>query len=244
MLNTGALSALRSLLDILFPPVCPLCEEDIQLDSLCLCTGCLNSLSIFKIKKPACTVCGLPFASDAGQDRPCGNCLSKGPPFIEARSAFIYEEAVLQAIHAFKYKGKVTLAPALGRLAAEASVFSANPGLVVPVPLHKKRLKERGFNQSLLLAREISKSFSVPLDYSNLIRAKATEQQVNLSAEERKRNVAGAFEVKDRGAFKGKRVLLVDDVYTTGATIRECSKALKGAGAKVFVITLARAIKV
>ncbi len=242
MPDNAALSVFKSFIDVLFPPVCPSCEHDLQEDGLC--GKCLALLSAHKTKDPVCSVCGIPFASDAGDGRPCGACLKEDQPFIEARSAFTYDKAVLKTIHKFKYGGHVILAPALGRLMARAAKFSATPEIIVPVPLHKKRLRERGFNQSLLLAREASSALSVPIDYKNLLRVRPTEQQVNLGADERKRNVAGAFSVKDAAHFKGRRVLLVDDVYTTGATIRECSKVLKKSGAKVFVITLARAVKV
>lgn len=234
---------LRSLIDLFFPPVCALCEE-----ALCsgpLCAGCLEKFEAKKITSPLCTSCGIPFPSSGANDHECGGCINGNIPFIRARSAYTYDGAVLEAIHKLKYRGKVTLACPLGALIAGAAILpEAAPDLIVPVPLHKKRLRHRGFNQSLLLSREVSKALCVPLDYINLKRVRETEQQINLTALERVRNVSGAFEAGRTEIFKGKKVLLVDDVFTTGATITECSRVLKKAGATVFALTLARAVKV
>ena len=114
----------------------------------------------------------------------------------------------------------------------------------MPVPLHPQRLKARGFNQSLLLARELSRLTSFPLSCKNLRRARDTGQQVGLKTDERKRNVAGAFMLENTALFKGKKALLVDDVMTTGATLNECARLLKNAGSEVFALTVARTVKV
>lgn len=237
---------LGSLLDIIFPPVCPLCEQGLM-DGI-LCADCRGRLLSRKITGPICAVCGIPFIAygDAPENPPgrlCGRCITEKTPFKEARSAFAYEGAVLKAVHRFKYSGAVTLAGYLGRLALEGAEFSARPDVVVPVPLHKKRLRKRGFNQSLLLAREVAKKFSASVDYLSLKRVRETEPQINLRIKERENNIKGAFVVKDVKAFMNKNVLLIDDVFTTGATIRECAKTLNGAGAEVYVLTLARALK-
>jgi ComF family protein len=112
--------------------------------------------------------------------------------------------------------------------------------VVIPVPLHKQRLKERGFNQSLLLAREVARVFGLEVDYRSLKRIRPTRPQVDLKPDERKKNVKGAFDVKSPERVRGRRVLLVDDVFTTGATVSECARVLKKAGAEVYVLTLAR----
>lgn len=233
---------LRSLIDLFFPPVCALCEEALR--SGPFCAGCLEKFEAKKITSPLCTSCGIPFPSSGANDHECGGCINGNIPFMKARSAYTYDGVVLEAIHKLKYRGKVTLAGPLGALIAGAAIFPKAPDLIVPVPLHKRRLRHRGFNQSLLLSREVSKALSVPLDYINLKRVRETEQQINLTALERVRNVSGAFETGRAGVFKGRQVLLVDDVFTTGATITECSRVLKRAGAKVFALTLARAVKV
>ena len=158
--------------------------------------------------------------------------------FSWARGVLIYDDASAKAIHRFKYNRDTTYSRPLGSI---ISSYSELKGLdmVIPVPLHIKRLRERGFNQSLLLAKAVGKSHRITVEPYTLKRIRWTEPQVNLSGKERKLNVKGAFEVQKD--VKGKRILLVDDVYTTGATVRECSKILKKSGAKdVCVLTLAR----
>lgn len=232
---------LHSLLDIILPRVCLLCGHGALTDGLC--AACAAALLEKRICTPMCVVCGMPFPESSGPDRACGECLKKTPLFKAARSALACEGAVLDAVHRFKYAGEVNLARPLGNFASLASPGFV-PHVIVPVPLHPRRLKERGFNQSLLLAREVSRSISAPVDYSGLRRTRHTEQQASLTAVQRRENVAGAFSVKEPGAFKDRLVLLVDDVYTTGATIRECASALRKDGAEVVALTLARAVKV
>lgn len=169
-----------------------------------------------------------------------------------ARSIAEYNGVLLEAIHKLKYNGKTSLAKPLGLMMAEKLSSALSPhssvltfDLIVPIPLHKKRLKERGFNQSLLLAREVAKRHHIKMDYLNFKRVRFTEPQINLKGDERLKNVRGAFLVKDARVFKKMRILLIDDVYTTGATVMECSKVLKKAGAKdVYVLTLARVCRV
>lgn len=232
---------LNALLDIFVPPVCPLCEE--ALANGAFCEKCLSLLKKERISGPACTVCGEPFASGAGPAHRCGRCISDEPPFVLAQSAFLYEGKVKDAIHSFKYGGRVTLASSLARLICEGTTFPERPDLVVPVPLHSERLKSRGYNQSLLLARAASRILGAPLDYLHLKKTRLTADQVDLSAKEREDNVRGAFEA-DASVFKDKTVLLMDDVLTTGSTVRECSKTLSKAGARVYVATLARAASI
>ena len=231
---------LDSLLDMLFPPVCPLCEKEIAKGSLC--ASCARTFSEQKINEPFCPVCGVPFPNSPGPGHICGECFANPRQFVEARSACVYAPGVDAAVKAFKYGGRSMLSEALGGLLLEAAAtFSAKPDLIMPVPLHKRRLRGRGFNQSLLLARVLSKRLSVELDYLSLRRVRHTVQQTGLKPGEREKNVAGAFSLSAGSAVKGRRVLLVDDVYTTGATINECSKVLKKAGSEVYAITLARA---
>ncbi|MBE7413767.1 MAG: ComF family protein [Deltaproteobacteria bacterium] len=229
---------LNALLDILLPRLCLLCASDAEDDGLC--AGCAALLSEKKIGPPVCSVCGEPFPDSAGPDRECGACIGKAPPFISARSAYLYEGAVQDAVHRLKYAGEVGLARPLGRLLSRLPM-PLIPHRVVPVPLHPKRIRERGFNQSLLLARALCKGLGLPLARAGLERTRDTEKQTGLGADERKKNVAGAFRVRKPGSFRGMRVLLIDDVYTTGATIRECARALRKDGAEVMALTLARA---
>lgn len=233
---------LKALADILFPEVCLLCGSG-SLDGG-LCAACGSALDAMSIRPPMCTLCGEPFPSSSGPDHACGSCLSDKPPFSAARSALVYDGAALEAVHRLKYAGDVNLAAVLGPYAASAAALMPVPHAVVPVPLHPARLKERGFNQSLLLAREVAKALRASLDIDGLARVRQTPQQTTLTAAERRKNVAGAFRVARPGSFKGRQVLLVDDVYTTGSTIRECAKALRDDGAGVLALTLARALRV
>ncbi len=238
-------AVIKTIVDVILPPVCALCGKDVRRGRLC--RGCEAKLDLKAIRPPFCRVCGIPFASGSSPTHTCASCCIEKPLFIAARSAFIYDGCALDAIHAFKYNGRVALARALGAFAAQASPCpcpcNGRPDVVMPVPLHKTRLKERGFNQSLLIAREISRLQKTPLDYANLRRIRPTDPQVRLSAKERPKNVKGAFALEKPNTVRGKTVLLVDDVYTTGATIRECAVVLNRAGAKVFAVTLARAVK-
>lgn len=233
-----------------------------------LCPGCLSGFR--EVKGLLCTVCGIPFSSAAAASSSasssgrsatghhCGECAKGGAtiPFSRARSAVYYDGEAADAIMRFKYSWKTELAPVLGRLASLAAVATTDAGstvakdnravkdkwVVVPVPLHGKRLAERGFNQSLVLARSIARSLSLGLDYRALKRIRHTQPQVELKGTARAINVKGAFAVDDESLLRGRGVLLVDDVYTTGATVKECARVIKKAGAgEVVVATIARA---
>lgn len=197
------------------------------------------------ISYPLCQVCGIPFAG-IGADHPCGSCLKKPPSFDAARAAFVYEGHCSELIHGFKYQNKAHLRRPLALLAQESLtefVISRRPDMVVPVPLHKKRLRSRGFNQAVLLGELLAREWQLPMERRALQRIRWTEPQVSLSAAERRENVKGAFAVSDNVAVQGKRVLIVDDVLTTGSTVEECSCMLKCAGAAdVAVVTVARAV--
>lgn len=227
---------LKAFLNLILPQICPLCAEDAADGRFCL--KCLSGIRM--IKCPICPRCGIPFVSQECEDHLCGRCIKQEPPFGAARSAGVYDGVLLEAIHIFKYNGKTSLAKPLIKIMID--LFPATDcELIVPVPLHKTRLKERGFNQSLFLAKGLAKTYNLPIDYLNLKRIRATDHQINLKGKERIINVKDAFATEDKAAFKDKNILLIDDVYTTGATVGECSRVLKKAGAKnVDVLTLAR----
>ncbi len=228
---------LKSLLDLFFPPSCPICEEG---GNEGICPSCMAGMRL--IHSPLCPFCGIPFSSSVSSDHLCGDCMKHKRRFSLARSAGTYEGTLLDAIHLLKYRGKTALAHPLASLLTD-TIDGQEYDIITPVPLHRKRLQERGFNQSLLLARSVAKKHKIPIDYLSLRRVRATTPQINLSGNERKANVRGAFEVRKGVPFSKKRVLLIDDVYTTGATVSECSKALKKAGAnEVGVLTLARVV--
>lgn len=197
------------------------------------------------ISSPHCTICAIPFQG-AGEDHPCGNCITAPPSFAAARAAVIYEGPGRELIHKFKYDYKIHLRRPLALLTVEALtdfVSSHKPDLIVPVPLHIKRLRSRGFNQAVLLGELLAREWGIPLERRAMQRIRWTEPQINLAASERKENVKGAFSVRDAAMVKGRCVLLLDDVYTTGSTVEECAKVLKRSGAeKVVVVTIARAV--
>jgi len=229
--------------DILFPPQCIGCGAVLTTgDEHPFCPDCFSTLHF--IRSPLCTSCGLPF-TETGENHLCEECALSNPPFSMARALGSYEKTLLDVIHLFKYHGRVSIGEALGKMMATARYDSLEPSdysTIMPVPLHPKKLREREFNQSLILAKEISKRFSVPLDFMALRRTIPTEAQVTLSQRKRAANVKGAFAVTERGRIEGRKILLVDDVYTTGSTVKECAATLMKNGAQeVAVLTLARA---
>jgi len=177
----------------------------------------------------------MPFSSELSSI--CGYCLKQFPPFSKVINFGVYEGALAEAIHQLKFHGARRISKPLGTLLSKESLPLVD--VIVPVPLHIKNLRERGYNQSLLIARKLSRSLHIPLFMDTLIKKKETPPQIGLSAKERISNVRNAFTVQ--GNVKGRRILLVDDVMTTGATVKECSHALVNAGAReVIVATIAR----
>jgi ComF family protein len=231
--------------EIVFPARCALCRDFLGDEpSHPFCMNCLSGFLL--LEPPYCSRCGTPFADPKGEDHLCGECLSRTPPFSIARSLGRYDERLMSAIHSFKYGGKIQTGVALGEMMARriySGISIRDFSLIIPIPLHPKRLRERGFNQSLILARQIARGQSLPVDYRSLERAIDTAPQTALKKTERSRNVKGAFIVNNRDAVKGKKILLVDDVLTTGSTVRECARILLASGAEdVAVLTLARAV--
>jgi len=234
----------HALVDFFFPPRCPFCGESADEGSSGgVCSSCFAQIR--KIVHPRCPRCGIGFSSGAGEDHLCSDCLTGTGYFAKARALAHYEGIIPEVISRYKYRGDSRLARSLGDLLAgyEESDFSFRDyRLVVPVPLHPRRLRRRGFNQSLLLARRISRQYSLPLDFTSLRRIRATVPQTELSAAERRKNIRGAFAVLRPQAVAKKDILLIDDVFTTGATVEECAKVLLKAGAdRVDVLTFARA---
>jgi len=232
----------RALLDLLFPPLCHVCKAFIpEAGELFICAGCLKKIPF--LVSPLCTVCGIPFTTEAGQDHTCGACISHAP-FHICRSATLLAGPVQELIHRFKYGGRVHLCQPLGYLTATALAHfyaGAEPDVIVPVPLHRKRLRQRGYNQSQLIGGVLEKQWGVPQEVGNLRRLRWTEPQTSLDATDRAHNVRGAFGVRDAKRLAGKRVLLVDDVLTTGSTMRACVDALREAKVSaVFAVTVAR----
>jgi len=263
--------------ETVFPPKCLVCssfiqspEDDyngvsgevdvsltvqIQVDQLLseyLCRNCLEGLAA--VESPLCSCCGLPFESRHGLDHRCGDCSTSPKKFRIARAPLVYEQIFTEVIHSYKYKGKIQLARPLGELLLTAfRLFwdTDSIDVVVPVPLHLKRLRKRGFNQVYLLIRNWQTiAEQVPLDLSNLqierdiiARNIPTVPQTGLGRRQRAANIKDAFELVDEAKIIDKRILLVDDVYTTGATVDECARLLLSHGAAhVDVLSLARAV--
>ena len=177
----------------------------------------------------------------------CPACTARAPAYDKARAAFVYNEATRPLVLGLKHAGRTDALAAYGRWMARAGAgLLGDADGLVPVPLHGARLRRRRFNQSLLLARALSHACGVPVEPHVLARVRNTETQGGLSAKGRARNVAGAFAVREgrAGWVAGKRLVVVDDVHTTGATLSACARALKRAGAvNVNAVTLARVVK-
>ena len=242
---------LESMMDWLYPSRCRACSGSIQgRDYEYFCSTCWPQIQL--VAHPFCTICGRPFPDSSGDDHACGVCLARNPHFAQAHSWACYpreeatEHPLRQVIQKFKYGRKVALGKPLGRLMArgcEEFLAACKAEAIIPVPLHPRRLRWRGFNQSVLLARQISRAYNIPVDCFTLFRKIDTPPQTQLPEEDRRKNMRRAFALAEESAMSGKRVLLVDDVYTSGATVNECSRVLKRGGAReVFVLTLARAV--
>lgn len=240
----GILSRTKcSLLDLIFPPRCHICDTQVALPSQsCICANCFGELPF--IKSPLCLRCGCPFEESAGKnDHHCGHCLKDRPLFDTARSLLKYQSAVPDILHRLKYKGDSSVIGAIAAiLKTNRAIGQYREGqLIIPVPLHSKRLRQRGSNQSLLLARLAFSGYQEKIAANLLVRAKNTASQTGLSGTERRRNLQDAFQLRNQKMIEGASVWLVDDVFTTGATVSECSKTLKKNGAReVHVWTFAR----
>lgn len=228
-------------LDFIFPPRCPACARHLRQSAFC--ASCLAA--IVPAGSPLCPTCGESFPG-AGPDHRCSRCLTRSPHFDRARACALYRSdersPLIEALRRFKYQREITLAPVLGVFLADHCPLPVDHDLVVPVPLDLARLRWRGFNQAAVLARVLADRWRRPWHPMALQRCRATPPQVGLGRDDRRRNVAGAFAVRERTAVRDRTVLLVDDVMTTGATVEECAKTLRRAGARrVDVVALARA---
>jgi ComF family protein len=234
------------MMDLLCPPRCLLCDRfttDLVPGERDWCPECLEGFK--PLPSGYGGIGGAPFKSDRGSVHTCGACRKKRPVYDRAIAAGMYEDKLRQAVHALKYNGRTELAGPLADYMVrhlDAPFYPAQADLILPVPLHKNRLRSRGFNQALLLAKALFRGDDARrIRHDVLHRLVDTTPQVNLKGEERRKNVRGAFAVSVPETVRGKGILLMDDVYTTGATINECARVLKKAGAlSVWALTLAR----
>jgi ComF family protein len=233
-------AVLRTALDLALPPLCPACREPIE--GRGLCPACWSKLSF--ITRPYCERLGIPFVYDPGPGILSMEAIADPPAYHRARAAVRFDDISRALVHGLKYGDRRELAPMMGRWVSHAGrELLAEADALVPVPLHWRRLWARRFNQSAMLAAAISAESGVPIAAAALKRVKPTVQQVGLSRSERAQNVQGAFRVSPEGkpAVVGRRLVLVDDVLTSGATVDGCARALLRAGAaSVDVLIFAR----
>ncbi len=220
-----------------YPPTCVLCEARGH-DDLDLCAACTDELPRLGL---ACARCAFPFTSS--DVSVCGVCQNKPPAFDAATALFYYQPPVNHLILQLKFHGRLTHARLLGQLLAKHLFASSGvpPECIVPVPLHPRRIRERGFNQALELARHVGQRLHVPVDLKCARRIRHTEPQMELPAKARHRNIRGAFEIAT--GFRARHVAILDDVVTTGATVDELARSLRRVCAeRIEVWSIARVV--
>ncbi|MCP4197417.1 MAG: ComF family protein [Proteobacteria bacterium] len=231
-----------SLADLLWPPRCGACSAIIEEEDTtqnCFCAACTETL-VFATS-PLCSMCGLPFGS-TGPNHLCSGCLKEPPAFDRARALLLYGGAAAQALTRLKYARVPGLAKPLGKMLSHLTSHMPAPDVVIPVPLHPTRLRTRGFNQSALLAAQVASTLKAPFLTNALVRTRNTPSQADMNRQQRFTNLKNAFWIRQEHRILDRHVLLVDDVITTTATIREAASILVRAGAQyVGVAALARA---
>ena len=245
--GAGLVAGLRraglGVLDVLYPPVCLVCEAPVA-TAQTLCPACFSALR--PITAPLCPRLGVPFAADMGADMVSAEALADPPPFGRARAAVVYGEVARTLVSRLKYGDRPELALFCARLMSSAGhELWADQPLLVPVPLHRARQHQRRYNQSAELALALGRLTGLEVDMGLVRRVRRTRQQVGLSGDGRQRNVSGAFAAHPEAVLRarGRRVVLVDDVYTTGATTKAVTRTLQRAGvSEVDVVTFARVV--
>ena len=233
----------QAALDIALPTLCVACREPVSGDGVC--ATCWAKLSF--IAPPFCARLGIPFVYDPGPDILSMQAIADPPAYQRARAAVRYDDVARTLVHQLKYHDRTDLAPAMGRWMARAGQeLLGEADVLVPVPLHWRRGFSRRFNQSGALARSISRQSGVPVSRDALRRIRPTEHQIGLSRAERATNVQGAFKIapERRAEIQGRRIILVDDVLTSGATADACARALlRAKAAQVDVLVFARVVE-
>ncbi len=230
----------------LLPVHCASCSSCLKDDPIPhFCSDCWSTIS--PMPDARCARCDHPFpssiASTYSPHHVCQPCAVRPPSYTRAWTLYPYLPPLQHAIRLFKYQGKVSLAAPLAGLMMARLPPLNTVDMIMPVPLHIQRLREREFNQSLLLADHIGRHLDIPVVYTNLIRTVPTPPQTTLSRKSRQKNLRRSFAVRRPDAILNMRILLIDDVFTTGTTVNECAKVLRRAGsADVFVITLSRTV--
>jgi ComF family protein len=242
ILKDGFSSFKEALFDLFFPPICPFCDSPDVDTGNGLCSACVESIEM--IEEPFCAQCGLPLPKNhLGASLTCGQCLVSPPAYHRARFAVSYKGVLRVGLQRFKYGGALYARSVLTEILVDSfrKHYSHEEfDLILPIPVHTRKLRERGFNQAILLAEDLSARTLIPLKRTCLIKSVNTPPQAGLHRQERLKNLRGSFRVARPGAIKNKRVLLVDDVSTTGSTIGETARILNKAGAvRVDALVLA-----
>jgi competence protein ComFC len=237
---------LNPILRMVFPHVCEICEErDVGPEQSFICYHCrTHPRAIKKVRPPICKICGLWYEGDITNEFKCRNCFDLELEFSSARAAVQYAGLAKEVIHRFKYGRNEWFEPFLAELLIEAAAPDVRlqaVDLIVPIPLHPRKQRARGFNQAERLAARLSAATAVPFDAKLAERVRDTNPQAHLDREDRIENVKNAFKYVGREKLKGQRLLLVDDVMTTGLTASSCAKELlKNGAGDVRVWTVAR----
>jgi len=228
----------KIILNFLLPPHCPICHEKV-IEPHAICGMCFSKLHF--IGDNVCSVCGAPLPLKGSKI--CGQCLQKKPAFNKAKSTLIYNETSKKLILPFKHSDHLELAPLIAKwMILCGKDLIQNRDIIMPVPLHKRRLFKRKYNQSAILSKIIAKQFCKDYQPSILQRIKNTPTQGHLNFKMRQKNIKGVFSVVNSNKITDKKILLIDDVYTSGATLNECAKVLIKSGAKqVDCLTFCRA---
>jgi len=230
--------SMKSVVSLALPPRCPGCAVPVERDHR-FCMECWQALRF--LAPPWCAACSLPFEFDRGEGALCGVCLASAPRHGGVRAAVAYGAVARRLALKLKYGGRIGVAATMAMMMARTLPVDAD--LLIPVPLHRSRLWTRGYNQALLIARAVAKRTGLPVDFTALIRIRRTAALKGVNGRQRQRTVAGAFRVIDRAAVAGRHIVLVDDVFTSGATANACTLALLNAGAvKVTIACWARVI--
>ena len=231
------------MLELICPRRCYICGENLTgRTAVSICRSCLQQVDF--VRHPVCICCGLMLNTLAdGQDRYCGDCLKSPPPFLHARSLAIYREPVADLLRRFKYRAETPVIRVLDEILKTQSPEYADwhYDYIIPVPLHRARLKKRGFNQAAIIAAQAFTHRKKQIRTDLIRRVKNTVSQAGLDGKQRRKNLRNAFRVSEPAVVAGCRILLVDDVFTTGTTVAACSRELKKAGAEcVYVWTFSR----
>ena len=229
----------RRLISSIYPPYCVICSAP-GYNDMDICANCYQDLPWIG---SSCVQCAIPIPENSGNQIRCGHCLQTPPAFDRSLSLFRYDKEAIRLIHQLKFNQKLANSRLLGHMLADAIQIQAIalPDCILPVPLHRRRLKQRGFNQSIELARAASRRFNIPLDLKSVLRLRNTQAQSGLDKKQRRKNMRGAFEIAR--PLDEYHVAIVDDVVTTQSTANELARLLKQAGVeRVDVWSIARVV--